>query len=312
MKLVHNTPIKKRYSLSLIRKRTKEESEMVQIKRETKRRTEKTESPERIYFLWFLSLKLLLEMEKLGMGFQKGKGGRTHQKEFIIGKDIKIDKDFYEDWDLDEVLTQPFYKWWRTHKNLFENPQTVEIDNLKGWTSQPHFRFLRIDLRNNYTTIMKDIRSRLEDLKGKQMSKGSQYPVYGKPRYENEIVTYNILVRQLNGEEDEDIFDNEKGRLQILAQEDKGQESKLWSSHKDFMKLKPQEREFTKKKVYRSQDRWKLTNKGYYKRWARTEGFRLGKAFYTALRTDINRYIINYQQILCGVAQGKYRKPVKF
>ena len=36
---------------------------------------------------------------------------------------------------------------------------------------------MRVDIRNNYTTIMKDIRKGLEDLKGKETEKVFKYGV---------------------------------------------------------------------------------------------------------------------------------------
>ena len=136
-------------------------------------------------------------------------------KKFIVGKDIKIDKKFYKDWDLDDVLNQPFHKWWKTHKELFEPPTTVEIDNLNGWTPKPHFRFLRVDTRNNYTSIMREVREGLDDLKDAKIELKNQYVVTGNPFYDNEILKYNILVRKLNGESDLDVFESEKGRLKV-------------------------------------------------------------------------------------------------
>ena len=62
MKLSHNNPISMKYDIK------KRNPDIVELKREYKRRRQTTESPERIYFCWFLSLKLILEMENLGLG----------------------------------------------------------------------------------------------------------------------------------------------------------------------------------------------------------------------------------------------------
>ena len=318
MKLVLNTPIRMKYDYK------KRHPESVKQKREKKRRTETTENPETTYFLWFLSLKLLLEMEELKLGLQKPKT----DKRFIIGKDIKIDKKFYKDWDLDDVLNQPFHKWWRTHKELFEPPTTVEIDNLNGWTPKPHFRFLRVDTRNNYTSIMREVREGLDDLKKrKNIEKKSQFPVTGKPRYDNEIITYNLLIRKLNGEDNESIFEIEKGRFKNIDKPDKGgrffekkgldgkvkvlSESELWGSYREYMKLTPKEREIQYKKV-RKEDVSEREEGIYRTRRLKTEGLRIGSEFRSALTLEINRYMKDYQQILNGVAQGIYRKQIKF
>ena len=301
----------------------KRHPESVILKREKKRRTETTENPETTYFLWFLSLKLLLEMEELKLGLQKPKT----DKKFIIGKDIKIDKKFYKKWDLDDVLNQPFHKWWKTHRELFETPSTVDIDNLNGWSPKPHFRYLRVDTRNNYTNIKREVLEGIDDLVGQKVDKVSQFPVTGKPRYDNEIITYNLLIRKLNGEDNESIFEIEKGRFKNIDKPDKGgnyyekkgldgkvkvlSESKLWGSYREYMKLTPKEREIQYAKV-RKEDVFEREGGIYRTRRLKTEGLRIGSEFRSALTLEINRYMKDYQQILNGVAQGIYRKQIKF
>ena len=292
----------------------KRHSGIVNLKREERQRIQTTENPERIYFLWFLSLKLILEMEELGLGNR------------VIGK-FKIDKEFYKDWDLEEVLNFTFYKWWKTHRELFETPSTVDIDNLKGWTPKPHFRFLRVDTRNNYTKIKKGVLEGIDDLIGQKVDKVSQYPVTGKPQYDNEILKYNIMVRKINNESNVRIFEKEKGRFKVIEQTDKSgeeyekvgldgkikvlSESKLMSTHRQYMSLSPEEREITTFKVRRGimDDR---EEEKYRTRMKRTLGLTIKRDFESTLTTYINRYMENYQQILCGVSQGHYRKPIKF
>ena len=301
----------------------KRHPESVILKRERKRRTETTENPETTYFLWFLSLKLLLEMEELKLGLQKPKT----DKKFIIGKDIKIDKKFYKKWDLDDVLNQPFHKWWKTHRELFETPSTVDIDNLNGWTPKPYFRYLRVDTRNNYTNIKKEVLKGIDNLKGQKVDKVSQFPVTGKPRYDNEIITYNLLIRKLNGEDNESIFEIEKGRFKNIDKPDKGgrffekkgldgkvkvlSESELWGSYREYMKLTPKEREIQYAKV-RKEDVSEREEGIYRTRRLKTEGLRIGSEFRSALTLEINRKMKNYRQILNGVAQGIYREQIEF
>ena len=310
MNLVKNTPIPMRTDYRLRRP-----SDEIAALKNLKSKKQTTEQPERVYNLWFLSLKLLLEMEEKRMGFKKGKGKST--KEFIIGKDIIIDKKFYQEWDLDDVLTHTFYKWWKGHKELFETPSTAFSETPNSWKPKPHFRFIRVDTRNNYTSISREIERGLSDLKkGKTSLVHSKYPVKGETRYTNEIIKYNVMVRTLNEEDDREIFENEKRRFKSASGGGESpfnpSSSKLWRFYGEYMKLSPKEREYSKKTVYRSQDSFKITDKGKYQRWARTEGFRIGRVFDSALRTEINRYISDYQKILNGVAKGMYRKPMKF
>ena len=319
MKLVQNTPIKIRNDY----KKDLSDWKVHDI-RDEQMRMSKIEKPRRTYFLWFLSLKLLLEMEQKGMGLRKSK-----TKIFVIGKDIQIDKEYYREWNLDDVLTKPFWKWWRTKQTLFENPQTVEINNLKEWNKNPqsHYRYLRIDTRKRYSTIMKDIRDGLEDLKdtgGSLSEKVSKYHVYGSPQYDNDILKYNIMVRVLNEEDDMDIFNSERTRLkniekkgeQVTGIESGGKitnvtESKIWTHERDWKQLSPEERELVYEKI-RKEDRDESEEGKYRLRQRRTLGRDIGNQFKSTIRTELNRYIKDYQKILYGVSQGKFRKPMKF
>jgi hypothetical protein len=308
MELSHNNPISMRYDYK------KRHSGIVNLKREERQRIQTTENPERIYFLWFLSLKLILEMEELGLGNR------------VIGK-FKIDKEFYKDWDLEEVLNFTFYKWWKTHRELFETPSSVDIDNLKGWTPKPHFRFLRVDTRNNYTNIKKEVLKGIDNLKGQKVDKKSKYPVTGKPQYDNEILKYNIMVRKINEESNVRIFEKEKGRFKVIEQTDKSgeeyekvgldgkvkilRESKLFGIYRNYMSLSPEEREISTYKERRGIMDEREEEK-YRLRMKRTLGLTIGRDLELILTKEINRLVKNYRQILCGVSQGHYRKPIKF
>jgi hypothetical protein len=70
--------------------------------------------------VWFHYLKLILEMEQNGLEFTKKKIDNPKKLDrSVIGKNIIIDKSKYVDWDLDQVLKQPFSKWWKKHKSIF-------------------------------------------------------------------------------------------------------------------------------------------------------------------------------------------------
>jgi len=302
MEFAHNKPISMRYDIE------KRNPHIVELKREYRRRKQTTESPERVYFCWFLSLKLILEMEDLGLG------------KSIIGK-YKIDREFYKEWDLEEVLNVTHYKWWKTHQTLFESPPIVERDNLNGWTPNPHYRYLRVDLRNNYTNIMKGVKGELDDLKGLKVDKVFRYPVTGKPRYDNEILSYNIMVRKLNLESNESIFEKEKDRFMVVEQTDKQglnagdidedgeytvKKSKLMTSYDELMSMSPEQKEITKKKV-RIPVLDDVEEVRHYERLNQSLGLIERREFDSLLERYINRNMKEYQRILCGVSQGQYR-----
>jgi len=292
----------------------KRNPDIVELKREYKRRKQTTESPERVYFCWFLSLKLLLEVEEKKL---KINGIR------IIDRH-KIDREFYKEWNLDALLHLSFYKWWEMHKTLFEPPPIVERDNLKDWVDKPHYRYLRVDLRNNYTNIMKGVKGELEDLKGLKVYNKTRYPVTGKPRYDNEILSYNIMVRMINKESIRDIFEQEIDRFKVVEQTDKQgyneldeegestiKKSKLMTSYDELHSLSPEQRKISKKKVRRGIMDEREEEK-YYLRNTKSLGLHKGIEYGFLLNREINRYIKGYKQTLLGVSKGQYRKPIKF
>ena len=71
MKLKENKPIKIKDDYVVKKSRLE-----ITIRRDDQMRKGTTEKPERVYYLWFMFLKLLLEMEKMEWSSLKG----THQK----------------------------------------------------------------------------------------------------------------------------------------------------------------------------------------------------------------------------------------
>jgi len=317
MKLKENQPIKIKDDYVV----KKSHIEIIDIRDDQKRKGT-TEKPERVYYLWFMFLKLLLEMEKNGMEFFKGKS----LKGLKIGKDIKIDKEFYKEWDLESVRSDPFWKWWKKHKSLFENPKIVDVNNLKEWNkkSESHFRYLRIDTRKGYSKIMKDVRNSLDDLKknkGVLSEKISKYHIYGSPQYDNDILRYNIMVRTLNDEDLIDIFQEERKRLKKIEKSDKGGEgivdeksgkemrvSKIWIKEDEWKKgrLRKGEKSFQRD---RTENEW-WDDERRMKRGKKviTISEKSEREFRSELRTEFRRYIKDSQRILKGISQGKYRR----
>ena len=317
MKLKENQPIKIKDDYVV----KKSHIEIIDIRDDQKRKGT-TEKPERVYYLWFMFLKLLLEMEKNGMEFTKG----NSLKGLKIGKDIKIDKEFYKEWDLESVRSDPFWKWWKKHKSLFENPKIVDVNNLKEWNkkSESHFRYLRIDTRKGYSKIMKDVRNSLDDLKknkGVLSEKISKYHIYGSPQYDNDILRYNIMVRTLNGEDLIDIFQEERTRLKKIEKSDKGGEdivdeesgkemrvSKIWIKEDEWKKGQSRKGEKSFQ-LDRTENEW-WDDERRMKRGKKviTISEKSEREFRSELRTEFRRYIKDSQRILKGISQGKYRR----
>ena len=315
MELVHNNAIAMKFDVMKVIGR--QNRELIALKRKEIQRKSTTEAPERVYFCWFLSLKLILEMEDRKLKFE----GKS-----LIGNH-KIDRKFYKGWNLDSILHNRFHEWWEMHRTLFQSPPIVERDNLKDWIPKPHYRYLRVDLRNNYTNIKREVLQELENLKGIKVDNKSKYPVFGKPQYDNDILSYNIMVRKINDESNRDIFEKEFGRIKVVEQPEKqglnemdedGEEtikkSKLMTSYDELQsgyEMSPEQRKTSKKRVFKSIMDEREESK-YYKRETKTLGLIEGREFESILKNYINRNMKKYQHILCGISQGQYRKPIKF
>jgi hypothetical protein len=133
-------------------------------------------------------------------------------------------------------------------------------------------------------------------------------------------------VRKLNRESNRDIFEQEIGRFKVVEQEvsmglnagdldEEGEytikKSLLMTTYDELQSLSPEQSKVTKKKVRRAimDDR---EEEKYYERFNQSVGLQERREFDSILSRYINRNMKKYQQILCGVSQGQYRKPIKF
>ena len=77
--------------------------------RDLKRKESKQRVDRRIYYLWFHFLKLCLELESIGHIFERRVGGGK----VILGegKLVKVNRDEYVGWDLDNLMSMKFNEW---------------------------------------------------------------------------------------------------------------------------------------------------------------------------------------------------------
>jgi hypothetical protein len=177
-----------------------------------------TDSGIQIYRLWFRFLKLALELEDLGVTklvtkqtrVRKDKWnpesgqreGYTRAGAFFQRKDtvpFKIKKGKYEGWDLDQVLKDPFNKWWKTHSYLFEGylPSIIETTG----KLDPDFLYIRIDK----TSKLGDVRDFITTEVKSQLTGKPRFEVDGYNRPDVIQNRYNALVLSLKGWSAQDI-----------------------------------------------------------------------------------------------------------
>ena len=121
---------------------------------------------------------------------------------------IKVKRNAYKGWDLDQVLTQTFDNWWKTHSHLFEGYAPAFLNTKEDWVDNDNFIYIRIDKTSQRRDIQKflnnEISPRLKDKSSKK------YNISGKsPRVNVMQNNYNALVLTLKGWSPKEIlYDN--------------------------------------------------------------------------------------------------------
>ena len=169
-----------------------------------------------IYRLWFRFLKLALELEGIGVTRlvtkqirqRRDKPSGGHKEDHTnVGtmwqlKDtvpFKINKGKYDGWDLDQVLKDPFDKWWKTHSYLFEGYTPKIIDSTGNL--DPDFLYVRIDK----TSKLSDVRDFITSEVQPQLTGKPRFAVDGYPRPDPIQNHYNAIVLSMKGWSNPDI-----------------------------------------------------------------------------------------------------------
>jgi hypothetical protein len=187
-----------------------------------------------LYRLWFRFLKLALELESMNVDLVVKKhtwitnkvdvptdvlelSAKERREKFarsgktaghftgdsdrvfrckVIQK-VKVNRDAYEGWDLDQVLTQPFDTWWKTHSYLFEGRLPEFVASKREWIDHPDYLYIRIDKTAQWRDVAEFLRTEVsKQMKGKRAS----FTISGKNPRANVIQNnYNALVLLLKG-----------------------------------------------------------------------------------------------------------------
>ena len=85
--------------------------------RDTARKKDQRKVDERLHYMWFKYLQLCLDLESINYGVPK-RGGRG---KIISTTKVKVSKDIYRKWDLEELKKSSFSEWYKggEHRLLF-------------------------------------------------------------------------------------------------------------------------------------------------------------------------------------------------
>ena len=290
--------------------------------KEKKRRQDKEilGRSEWVYNLWYLHLKLCLEMEEKEIpirlrkkyswvaqpeegrfkrkwtkkqwerqvthGIQKVKEQRKVTK---IHK-LKINRKLYEGIDWEDLKTLSWNQWKKRYLNVFMTGGTREIKHGDEWKCEPQFLYLEMDIRNTETVLLNQLKKILKGRKTKNLP--PKMGVQGVPNYHPTILGYNIVVSFIEGKDwiDTLMQDEILGRLELLFPK------RIVNVKKDHYKGgggDKDERDFMKE----LDSYLKLFMKGDYSLKNEFEGFCF---------TNLHRYILDTQRVLYNVSQGRF------
>lgn len=166
------------------------------------------------YRMWFLFLKLALELEEQGAVLViKRSNEKGSKKSNKIVKKIRVKRDRYVGWDLDQVLKCHFNDWWGSHRHLFLDEGIKILQEGDTIGSEPGYLYVKINTNRRIRDIYSSLRSHIE--KSRRHKSESRYKVMGNPRPLVLQNRYNALILKLEGMPDKEILDRKKKYLRI-------------------------------------------------------------------------------------------------
>ena len=250
-----------------------DEDEYKKIKEKNRRDDKKTLGrPEWVYYLWYLNLKLCLEMEEKEIPIRLRKKYSyvkiKVQRKITHIHNLKINRKLYEGIDWEDLKTLSWNQWKKRYLNVFMTGGTREIRHGDEWKCEPQFLYLEMDIRNTETVLLNQLKKILKGRKTKNLP--SKMGVQGKPNYHPSIIGYNLIVGMIQGDDWEKVVKDNLGRIEGLMSKDN---IEVIEGHFD------------------------MVNEGNY-------SFR--NEFLGFCYSNLHRYILDTQRVLYNVSQGRF------
>ncbi len=148
------------------------------------------------YRMWFLFLKLALELEKQGASLiLKRANDKGSKKENRIVLKVRVKREKYKGWDLDQVLTQHFDDWWKTHRYLFLDEAVHILNSGDVVKTEAGYLYVKINTNRRIRDINATLRSYIET--APRHKSQSKFAVNGNPRPLVLQNRYNALLLKL-------------------------------------------------------------------------------------------------------------------
>ena len=180
-----------------------DEDEYKKLKEKKRRDDKKTLGrPEWVYYLWYLHLKLCLEMEEKKIPLQrrrKYRSGVQVQRKVSHIHRLKINRKVYEGIDWDDLKNLPWSQWKKRYLDVFMSGDIRKIQHGDEWKCEPQYLYLEVDLRNTETVLVNQMKKILRG--GNRKNLPSRLGIQGRPHYHTLVLGYNIIVGMIEGED---------------------------------------------------------------------------------------------------------------
>ena len=180
-----------------------DEDEYKKLKEKKRRDDKKTLGrPEWVYYLWYLHLKLCLEMEEKKIPLQrrrKYRSGVQVQRKVSHIHRLKINRKVYEGIDWDDLKNLPWSQWKKRYLDVFMSGDIRKIQHGDEWKCEPQYLYLEVDLRNTETVLVNQMKKILRGENRKNLP--SRLGIQGRPHYHTLVLGYNMIVGMIEGED---------------------------------------------------------------------------------------------------------------
>ena len=154
------------------------------------------------YRMWFLFLKLGLELEKQNTVLVMKESVRLENgtKTNRVTHNIRVNKSKYKDWDLNSVLTSSFDLWWENHRYLFVDELSKVLTPIDRVSKNPDHLTIQFDTRRRFNDIVNDLRNLNREENLFQRKSREKYSISGRVHPITLLNRYNCLVLKLEDE----------------------------------------------------------------------------------------------------------------
>ena len=244
--------------------------------KEKKRREDKKNlgRPEWVYYLWYLHLKLCLEIEEKKIPIQirkKYRSGVHNQRQVTHICKLKINRSLYKGIDWDELKILPWNQWKKRFLTVFLDGDIQKIEHGDEWKCEPQYLYLEVDLRNTETVLVNQLKKILRSEKRKKLP--SKLGIQGSPNYHSTILGYNLIVGMIEG----------NGWKKVVEEDNLGRVEYLMSEN-NYEVLDQFLRDL-------------MNDPNDMDSFGKFEGFCF---------SHLNRYILDTQRVLYNVSQGRF------